>query len=542
MKDAETPDPTIRGALAAWLNVTKTLEPDSGFDPVEARRRAGNLLQLVLHGGVRPADVELSEDFKDVLSALVVTLREFEPLDQRCPAADAVYQFISRISWPERQAAEKRDLLYECAEVGCLSASSVLFGAIRKSPVSGRRSEATGSASKVSDGSAITRSSETARVLRGMAIKGWAAVGLSEEMIAQARQIRIYEDNPDVLSRSRELLDGLVDQCVVADVDVSLLFSACALLRQEKDDDPRGAAKKASSLYAWLVTRAPVVGKLDEHQCLCFLAALWAGSACRTLGLFAESGEWFDVSEIHLNAVVDSAQQAVRLSAARGTLFYQQSDYRRALDLLVGIEPLARQLRMPLEASRAAVSFAATLYAAGRWQQAISLLRRLEAELETLPRDEVLEANVKIWLSGCLVMKGELDEAERLCLHAVRMFAGRVHPMRPLAKWGLGDCYRARGELRQAYEMYRSALEDDIELGLTSLAAQARLTIADTALLLGRDREAEQEILAALPTIEEQKMVPEGLAAVALLKESIRRRKTDPNALRELREHLQARK
>ncbi len=37
-------------------------------------------------------------------------------------------------------------------------------------------------------------------------------------------------------------------------------------------------------------------------------------------------------------------------------------------------------------------------------------------------------------------------------------------------------------------------------------------------------------------------MVPEGLAAVALLKESIRRRKTDPNALRELRERLQTQK
>jgi hypothetical protein len=43
----------------------------------------------------------------------------------------------------------------------------------------------------------------------------------------------------------------------------------------------------------------------------------------------------------------------------------------------------------------------------------------------------------------------------------------------------------------------------------------------------------------ALPTIEEQKMEPEGFAAVALLRESVKRRKADPNALRELREYLQ---
>jgi hypothetical protein len=66
------------------------------------------------------------------------------------------------------------------------------------------------------------------------------------------------------------------------------------------------------------------------------------------------------------------------------------------------------------------------------------------------------------------------------------------------------------------------------------------LVIAESLLALGRDREAEWEILSALPTIDEEKMVPEGFAAVALLRESVQRRKTDPNALRELREHLQA--
>ena len=56
----------------------------------------------------------------------------------------------------------------------------------------------------------------------------------------------------------------------------------------------------------------------------------------------------------------------------------------------------------------------------------------------------------------------------------------------------------------------------------------------------GSPREAEWELLAALPTINEQQMVPEGFAAVALLQESVRRRKTDPKALAELREYLQA--
>ena len=106
----------------------------------------------------------------------------------------------------------------------------------------------------------------------------------------------------------------------------------------------------------------------------------------------------------------------------------------------------------------------------------------------------------------------------------------------------VGEAYRTRGNLEVALEAFRSAVTDYVELGLSTRTAYLRVYIADTLLQLNRSREAEWEILAALPTIEEQKMVPEGFAAVALLKESVRRRKTDPNALRELREHLQASK
>jgi hypothetical protein len=55
-----------------------------------------------------------------------------------------------------------------------------------------------------------------------------------------------------------------------------------------------------------------------------------------------------------------------------------------------------------------------------------------------------------------------------------------------------------------------------------------------------RDREAEWEILAALPAIDEMKMVPEGFAAIALLRESVARRRTNLPALQELRAHLES--
>ena len=67
-----------------------------------------------------------------------------------------------------------------------------------------------------------------------------------------------------------------------------------------------------------------------------------------------------------------------------------------------------------------------------------------------------------------------------------------------------------------------------------------RVMLAEALLEAGRPREAEWELLAALPTINEQQMVPEGFAAVVLLQESVKQRKTDPKALSELRQYLQS--
>ena len=75
---------------------------------------------------------------------------------------------------------------------------------------------------------------------------------------------------------------------------------------------------------------------------------------------------------------------------------------------------------------------------------------------------------------------------------------------------------------------------------MSTWVAYLRIVLAETLIASLQNREAEWEILAALPTIEEQKMVPEGFAAVSLLRESVKRRQASPEALREVREYLQA--
>jgi tetratricopeptide (TPR) repeat protein len=136
---------------------------------------------------------------------------------------------------------------------------------------------------------------------------------------------------------------------------------------------------------------------------------------------------------------------------------------------------------------------------------------------------------------------GDFDAAARTYERALPVV---LRGNRPVAlcelKLAIGDAYREQGSLSRALEAYRAAKKDYQRLGFRAFVTHASLVTAETLLALHRDREAEWEILSVLPTIEEEKMVPEGMAALALLKESVRSRKTNQSALHELRKHLQA--
>ena len=104
----------------------------------------------------------------------------------------------------------------------------------------------------------------------------------------------------------------------------------------------------------------------------------------------------------------------------------------------------------------------------------------------------------------------------------------------------VAELFRSEGNLPAAVESFRSAIADYAQLEMATWVAFSRIVLAETLIALDRCREAEWQIAAALPTIEAQKMVPEGLAALALLRESISHRTVDRGVLQEVRKHLKA--
>jgi tetratricopeptide (TPR) repeat protein len=101
-------------------------------------------------------------------------------------------------------------------------------------------------------------------------------------------------------------------------------------------------------------------------------------------------------------------------------------------------------------------------------------------------------------------------------------------------QWTVGDALRAQRKLPAAIQAYRDAQEAFQKLEMRADVASLHLVIADLLLELGQERQAEWEVCAALPVIDEEKMVPEGLAAYGLLRTSLQRKQINRQALRDL--------
>jgi hypothetical protein len=103
----------------------------------------------------------------------------------------------------------------------------------------------------------------------------------------------------------------------------------------------------------------------------------------------------------------------------------------------------------------------------------------------------------------------------------------------------LGETCWVGGDLRAAIRWLERSVNCYESVGVSGQAAYVRLLLADVLIAAGFPEAALGEVLAALPVIEGIGLVPDGFMAVALLRESIKQHKADPEALRQLREHLQ---
>jgi tetratricopeptide (TPR) repeat protein len=348
----------------------------------------------------------------------------------------------------------------------------------------------------------------------------------------QAREVaRAY------LANSQEDRPVEVSAAVLGDPDS--LLALCAEIRERCDAEPAVVYREASSVYQWLKGSDKSLGLFDERDYFLGETALAAGNAARLLGKRDEAEVWFDRAEAGFRHTVNPAPLLASVSYARLTLHYDRRQYERVFEVVPSVADSFRRLQMRRERLKCEFLEAMALKESSRTAEALAKLEGMRADSE-LSAEPKLEAFVMIHSSELLASMGRYAEAVGCLSQVANRDVIRTQPLLAGALAStLAETFRQQGKLTEAAEALQRATEEYAAAGMRTLEAYLRILLAETLIALSRHREAEWHIAAALPTIEEQEMRTEGVAAVALLRESVRARRADPVALQKVREHLQ---
>ncbi len=318
-----------------------------------------------------------------------------------------------------------------------------------------------------------------------------------------------------------------------------VLFAICAKLRRLLNTSPATVVSEAVAAYEWIRQFSGKVGLFDEPDYFIGETAFLAGEASRQLGRRAEASRWLDRAEAGYRHTVNSAPGLANVAYARLSIRFEMAEYEEVVELAPSLRVSYERMAMEREQAKCCLLEAAALKQCGRLDEALKVLLAA-VKLKSLAQERSLHARILAEMGDVNQLEGRIDVAIGLFQAASSLLEGsELSSSRAELKMFAGAAYWGSGQFAAAAEALRLAQADFRELNMASRVAYVSVFLADALLKIGRPREAEWEILQVLPTIEEQKMVPEGFAAVALLRESVRQRKADPNALRELREHLQ---
>ena len=313
-----------------------------------------------------------------------------------------------------------------------------------------------------------------------------------------------------------------------------VLLSVIELLRLRIESNPSGIGEDARFFFDFVAESNRPIGHFDEREYFLGELAMISGSSCRVLFRKEEARRWFARAEAHFVLTENGTANIARLAYQRLALAIEERRFEEVLESAPMWASVFRKLHMGEGALKCMFLEGNVYRELGQVAKAIEVFTAICQEAESIRSIKLLAMGL-----GNLVqfhrLQGDLKQALGYAQRALPLLQQTQNRI-SLAKlhWSIGDISREQGDQATALESYRSALRESEEIGTRGDSAAIHLVIADLLLDAGMDRQAEWEVRAALPIIDEEQMVPEGFAALGLLRESLRRRQIDRGALREL--------
>jgi tetratricopeptide (TPR) repeat protein len=300
------------------------------------------------------------------------------------------------------------------------------------------------------------------------------------------------------------------------------------------DTSPVLIREEAEFFHRFLLQPRRDIGLFDEREYFLGEMALIAGTACRQLSRWDEARLWFDRAESGFRHTANSVCELSRLAYQRLALRLEERQLDAVLEMAPPLAEAFRDLRMPEEVLKCRFLEGLALMESGLLSESIQVFNEICRDAAEL-RNEKLLASSYANLTHVYGMMGDTANAIAASEKAIPVLM-RIDDRIALAKvrWGLATLLRETGQIGASLQAYRAAQSDFGRIGMRADSAALGLVMADLLLELGEEKQAIREILLALPVIDELKMVPEGMAALSLLRESLRQKKVNRLALRDL--------
>jgi tetratricopeptide (TPR) repeat protein len=305
------------------------------------------------------------------------------------------------------------------------------------------------------------------------------------------------------------------------------------------DTSPSNVREEADFFYRFIEKPKRTVGLFDEREYFLGEMALIAGTACRHLSRRDEARLWFDRSEAGFRHTVNAAAELSRLAYQRLALRLEERQLEAVLEMVPPLIESFEKLGMPEDVLKCRFLEGLALMEGGSLAEAVDVFQQVARTAEDLGSDKLLALAYTnlTQIHGILGNTDEAMAASRLAVPILRRVGDRIGYAK--VQWGIANLLREQGQIPAAVEAYRTAQGEFDQIGMRADVAALSLVVADLLLESGQDQQALREILMTLPVIDELKMVPESVAALSLLRESLRYQKINRQALRDLHGYFQ---
>ncbi|HKF43100.1 MAG TPA: hypothetical protein VKG01_08375 [Thermoanaerobaculia bacterium] len=321
--------------------------------------------------------------------------------------------------------------------------------------------------------------------------------------------------------------------------DIDVVSALCDKLKAIGENNPQKVADVAEHAYRIITTNGKLGLFDDQNYALGELAHLRA-RATRSLGRRDEAELWLCRAEASYRHTVHPTPCLAQVAYTRLALRYDTGRFDEVLELLPSVADSFEKLGMLRDLFKARLFQAMVMKVVGQTRNALITLETLVNQ-PAVKADQALYGRILVDLGDVYQLENRYAEAMGVYQEALPLLraSGQVTATAAL-KSVVAATYRSLGRNYEAAQAFAEAKLDFAALGMASDVAYMSILRAEALLAADRNREAEFEVLGALPIIEELNLVSKGLAAVAVLRESARRRKLNPEALRHVGEQLRA--